>query len=237
MSKITKVPNGPLIKKKGPFKGSTLKNGGPIKKAQEGTTLDTLYTKKNRIGNVRTNDYVGRMPSGAIEIGKVTKTSKDGKTTTTKKANQSGILGIKYTDDEIRKSMNEKKNGGPVKKAKAGAMIKRAQNGESFTKDGKEYTYTKQVTKPEGKRTYQGKSTDQLTAMKIANFKIRNNPSDSLTTVKPLVKKNGGLIKRADGSMSKRGLWDNIRANKGSGKKPTKQMLVQEKKIKAKSKK
>jgi hypothetical protein len=50
-------------------------------------------------------------------------------------------------------------------------------------------------------------------------------------------KKNGGLIKRADGSMSKRGLWDNIRANKGSGKKPTKQMLVQEKKIKAKSKK
>lgn len=28
MAKITKVPNGPLIKKKGPFKGSTLKNGG-----------------------------------------------------------------------------------------------------------------------------------------------------------------------------------------------------------------
>ena len=49
--------------------------------------------------------------------------------------------------------------------------------------------------------------------------------------------KAGGMIKRADGSMSKRGLWDNIRANKGSGKKPTKQMLVQEKKIKAKSKK
>jgi hypothetical protein len=58
----------------------------------------------------------------------------------------------------------------------------------------------------------------------------------------PLVKKKGpfkgstlkagGMIKRADGSMSKRGLWDNIRENKGSGKKPTKQMLVQEKKIK-----
>jgi hypothetical protein len=51
------------------------------------------------------------------------------------------------------------------------------------------------------------------------------------------IRKNGGMIKRADGSYSKRGLWDNIRANKGSGKKPTKQMLVQEKKIKAKSKK
>ena len=39
------------------------------------------------------------------------------------------------------------------------------------------------------------------------------------------------LIKRADGSYSPRGLWDNIRANKGSGKAPTKEMLAQEKKI------
>jgi protein-disulfide isomerase-like protein with CxxC motif len=42
------------------------------------------------------------------------------------------------------------------------------------------------------------------------------------------------MIKRKDGSYSQRGLWDNIRAKKGSGKKPTKQMLQQEKKIKAK---
>ena len=49
--------------------------------------------------------------------------------------------------------------------------------------------------------------------------------------------KAGGMIKRADGSMSKRGLWDNIRANKGSGKKPTAAMLKQEKKIKANTKK
>jgi len=40
------------------------------------------------------------------------------------------------------------------------------------------------------------------------------------------------MIKRADGSTSQRGLWDNIRANKGSGKKPTSEMLKQEKKIK-----
>ena len=32
-------------------------------------------------------------------------------------------------------------------------------------------------------------------------------------------------------------LWDNIRANKGSGKKPTSEMLKQEKKIKAQTKK
>ena len=42
------------------------------------------------------------------------------------------------------------------------------------------------------------------------------------------------MIKRKDGSVSQRGLWDNIRANKGSGKKPTKEMLKQEKKIKKK---
>lgn len=46
--------------------------------------------------------------------------------------------------------------------------------------------------------------------------------------------KSGGLIKRADGSYSKHGLWDSIRENKGSGKKPTKQMLQQERKIKSK---
>jgi hypothetical protein len=44
------------------------------------------------------------------------------------------------------------------------------------------------------------------------------------------------LLKRKDGSKSQRGLWDNIRDNKGSGKKPTKQMLKQEKKILAKKK-
>ena len=42
---------------------------------------------------------------------------------------------------------------------------------------------------------------------------------------------NGGMIKRNDGSYSKRGLWDNIRKNIGSGKKPTKAMLEAEKKI------
>ena len=35
------------------------------------------------------------------------------------------------------------------------------------------------------------------------------------------------MMKRADGSTSPRGLWDNIRANKRSGKKPTAAMLKQ----------
>ena len=44
------------------------------------------------------------------------------------------------------------------------------------------------------------------------------------------------MLKRKDGSVSQRGLYDNMRANEGSGKKPTKEMLKQEKKIKAKKK-
>lgn len=51
------------------------------------------------------------------------------------------------------------------------------------------------------------------------------------------------MIKRADGSYSQRGLWDNLRSkaakNKATGAKPkapTKAMLTQEKKIKAKGK-
>jgi hypothetical protein len=42
---------------------------------------------------------------------------------------------------------------------------------------------------------------------------------------------SGGMLKRADGSYSKKGLWDYIRANKGSGKESTKEMLRQESKI------
>ena len=53
----------------------------------------------------------------------------------------------------------------------------------------------------------------------------------------PTAKSGKQMIKRADGSTSQRGLWDNIRAAKGSGKKPTAEMLKQEKKIKAKTKK
>ena len=49
----------------------------------------------------------------------------------------------------------------------------------------------------------------------------------------PQLGQGGQMIKRADGSYSRRGLWDNIRDNEGSGKAPTKQMLEQERKINA----
>ena len=114
--KITPVPDGHLIKKTGKFKGSTLKNGGPVS--------DTIYTKKDKIGNIRTNKYVVRLPDGSIEMGKVTKTkTPNGKTTTTKKSTKSSILGNQYTDDEIRKSMQSRKNGGPIRKAQNGDTL------------------------------------------------------------------------------------------------------------------
>jgi hypothetical protein len=138
MANITKVPNGPLIKKKGEFKGSTLKSGGVVKKAQNGTSQ---YSD----------------PKPLYDKIKKTKDSINNAT-------------IKLKEDKFKSKMN-------------------------YLKD---------------------------------KLKIKES---EMNTKKA---KSGGMIKRADGSKSKRGLWDNIRANKGSGKKPTKAMLVQEKKIKAK---
>tara|TARA_R110000764_G_scaffold36481_1_gene81371 strand:+ start:591 stop:758 length:168 start_codon:yes stop_codon:yes gene_type:complete len=48
-------------------------------------------------------------------------------------------------------------------------------------------------------------------------------------------KTGGKMIRRKDGSYSPLGLWDNIRKNIGSGKKPTKAMLKAAEKIKNES--
>jgi len=78
------------------------------------------------------------------------------------------------------------------------------------------------------------------------NPKARAEWEASKKTSAPKKKmKTGGkqMMKRADGSVSPRGLWDNIRAaakrNKAAGKpgkKPTAAMLKQERRIKAKGK-
>tara|TARA_R100000935_G_scaffold34040_1_gene54592 strand:- start:26856 stop:30140 length:3285 start_codon:yes stop_codon:yes gene_type:complete len=57
----------------------------------------------------------------------------------------------------------------------------------------------------------------------------RNLPN--ITNI-PKGKQGKEMIKRADGSYSQRGMWDNIRANKGSGKKPTAEMLAEGRKLK-----
>ena len=174
---ITKVPNGPLIKKKGEFKGSTLKTGGAIKKAQRGGTY--YATSKGRVGRLSGSTIRDRVIESRNESIDTTGYSKGKKEF--KKIESSSIDGTK-----------EKK----VKREDVPKVISELKKG---------------ATRKEDMRNPNQKNKAKMKA--------------------------GGMIKRADGSMSKRGLWDNIRANKGSGKKPTKQMLQQEKKIKAKTKK
>lgn len=73
----------------------------------------------------------------------------------------------------------------------------------------------------------------QLAKYMMNNFReedVTFEPNQFLKSANAF-KEGGEMIRRADGSYSRRGLWDNIRANKGSGKKPSKQMLEQERKI------
>ena len=163
-----------------------------------------------------------------------------------------GCSGSARKNAKRLKDERNRKNGGPIKKAQNGEYITQEEqkwNGKNM----RGYTTTKKVNTKNGPRYYQSKSPNLNFSRSTVDFKINANPADSIPKAKlspraleVMNQKNGGkvkkaksgaMIKRADGSMSKRGLWDNIRANKGSGKKPTKQMLVQEKKIKAKSKK
>ena len=117
------------------------------------------------------------------------------------------------------------------------ATIKKYQNGgkpKKLSKDSVPSEMFPGKMIPKSKSNYDnGNFTKMLEGMRKEN-------NESTTPVKKSIKKqrSGGktMLKRADGSTSQRGLWDNLRANKGSGKKPTAQMLKQERKIKSKSK-
>jgi transcriptional regulator CtsR len=62
------------------------------------------------------------------------------------------------------------------------------------------------------------------------------NPQEEMSQGTPQMRKGGEMIRRKDGSYSRRGLWDNIRDNRGSGKAPTREMLEQEAKIRGNKK-
>ena len=70
---ITKVPDGPLVKKKGPFKGSTLKAGGKIKKAQDGEVIRGSRKGLGEFKTVKEKTTVG----GVTKPYKYTRTSID----------------------------------------------------------------------------------------------------------------------------------------------------------------
>jgi len=321
---ITKVPNGPLVKKKGPYKGSTLKSGGAIKKAQNGVMTPI---QRDSIRDVRNKERADRIAARVEKEKKSSEFWRKQDSIFVSEAEKRGLTRWQYSkqlDKQKRKpdaqlegleTTDAKKNNNPppckggkctgLNKSKTGSTIKKAQDGEYLTKEGSNYTSTKKVKTNNGPRYYQGKSSSMSFSREIASDKARKindsipkaklsaralemmdkkkaqNGTSQYSDPKPIfdkIKKSkdsldnamfkleekkfksktnylksklkneqsimnskkakaGGMIKRADGSMSKRGLWDNIRANKGSGKKPTKQMLVQEKKIKAKTKK
>ena len=68
---ITPVPNGPLIKKKGPFKGSTLKKGGTVVKV--GGQTHKVF--KNKKGDVVV-DHTAGIPAGKWDKINLTKKAK-----------------------------------------------------------------------------------------------------------------------------------------------------------------
>ena len=68
---ITPVPNGPLIKKKGPFKGSTLKKGGTVVKV--GGQTHKVF--KNKKGD-KVVDHTAGIPAGKWDKINLTKKSK-----------------------------------------------------------------------------------------------------------------------------------------------------------------
>jgi hypothetical protein len=197
MAKITKVPNGPLIKKKGPFKGSTLKTGGRIKKAINGTTTTQTTTPVKK----PTWQEMTQAERAAIKI-------------------NLGPEKFKTYKDSVSTDATNRREAILNRNAAARGMT-RAEVQDDQKKNKNKYTPQENTCDP----------NFSSTKCKISKEAAKNEKDQWGK------RKNGGMIKRADGSYSKRGLWDNIRANKGSGKKPTKQMLVQEKKIKAKAKK
>ena len=132
--------------------------------------------------------------------------------------------------DSLMKESNRKKAFANVQEKIGSSLVKKdlGDKKQTYWDNEGRPGIGKQKTMPTGKER-----------LEIAKKAREESKKDSIASVKAKKMKSGGkqMIKRADGSYSQRGLWDNIRANKGSGKKPTAQMLKQEKKIKAKSKK
>lgn len=110
-------------------------------------------------------------------------------------------------------------------------VMKKAQTGKNVPKGMVESEMFPGKMIPKSKSNYATGNYDKMLGAKKApaakpKAKVVAKPKDKM--------KAGGMIQRADGSYSKRGLWDNIRAAKGSGKKPTAAMTKQKNKIKNK---
>lgn len=143
------------------------------------------------------------------------------------------IPAVKVNPIDIKKLANQKNGGKTVKKT-----VKKAQNGKDVPKGYVRGEMTGKLYKKEIMDKWDKGVTNALDkAAGTGKYAPKKNTLSNTAAKKKM--KSGGkmMMKRADGSVSQRGLWDNIRAAKGSGKKPTAAMLKQEKKIKLTSKK
>jgi hypothetical protein len=73
---ITPVPNGPLIKKKGPFKGSTLKNGGRVVSKPGAWTRSEGKSKSGGLNAKGVASYRAANPGSKLKMAVTTKPSK-----------------------------------------------------------------------------------------------------------------------------------------------------------------
>ena len=148
--------------------------------------------------------------------------------------------GLAKLPTEVRNKMGYQQAGGKTPKAEDGlrkGQYKRLGRIAEKNSDRAERVADRMKTRES--RVERGKDIANP-PIRVERFNADRMKVDQLQKMKEATKmKSGGkqMIKRADGSYSQRGLWDNIRAAKGSGKKPTAAMLKQEKKIKAKTKK
>ena len=247
MAKITKVPNGPLIKKD----GTSLKHGGKIKKAQNGTTYSKtgdMYTATSRVKTPKgPRTYSGK--SYNMNLAKELSQSKQ------------------YTnpaDSIITSKPVIKKNGGKVVKK---SIIKKAQTGDSIKPTLSPYMQKRaaqQIVRQKNIRLRDSVLNRQAAAQGRTREEMRSfqssqkNKSDADVydgQSKGFGKKQSGCSgsesankkrredeqNRKNGGIVKPGLWANIRnkaaENKKTGAKPkapTAAMLKQERKIKSK---
>ena len=212
-----------------------------MKKAQDGETMSPYMQKRAaqqlvKEKNIRARDSILNRNAAAKGMTReqvqkqqvADKKKPDAPTCDTNDPNfKSTKCGIsKAAAKESKSDFKKKRNGGPV--------VKKAQNGTSEYSDPKPlFDKIKKSKDSLDNAMVKLKEKKFKSKMNYLKGKLKNKESE-INTKKAKV---GAMIKRADGSMSRRGLWDNIRANRGSGKKPTKQMLQQERKIKAKTKK
>lgn len=107
---ITPVPNGPLIKKKGPFKGSTLKNGG----STPAWTRSEGKDPKGGLNRKGVASYRAANPGSKLKMAVTTPPSKLKKGSKSAKRRKSFCARMSGVDGPMKKP-----NGKPTRKALA----------------------------------------------------------------------------------------------------------------------